>query len=151
MYDSAFKRESIMDISFITQIGVWANVASAFFTMFTAGAALFALRQWREQYLENKFLRFVDAVIEYNNCLIRAPKSIAQDTDDLHRKALSVSWAEMHMRWIICLKTKRGRQNRELIEAMKVVACKHRQFLSGEIIKLELSAEQIITIAVRLD
>ena len=140
-----------MDSNLLSHIGVWANVASAIFTMSAAIIAFCALSQWREQYIENKFLRFVDAVIEYNNSLIRAPKSMADDTEDFHKKALSVAWAEMHMRWIICLKTKRGRNNVKLIEAMKNVAIKHRHFLSEKITKLELAAEQIITIAVRLD
>ena len=135
----------------LNQIGIWSNVASALFTMVAAIIALAALQQWRKQYEENKFLRFVDALIEYNNCVIRAPKKMSDDVDNYHRKALSVAGHEMQMRWIICLNTKRGKNNRELVDAMKNLAIKHLAFLSGKITKLELAIGQIVTIAVRID
>lgn len=136
-----------MDNNILTQVGIWANVFSAIFTMAAAIIAFSALNQWRNQYEENKFLRFIDSVIEYNNCLIRAPKSIKDDIDNVHRKALSVAGNEMNMRWLICLKIKRVRQNKQLIDAMQTTYSKHIAFLSGEITKLELAVDQIVTIA----
>ncbi|HCA9779637.1 TPA: hypothetical protein MYK64_002287 [Klebsiella quasipneumoniae subsp. similipneumoniae] len=86
-----------MNSNVLTQIGIWSNVCSAFFAMVTAIIALIALNQWKKQYEENKFLRFVDAIIEYNNCLIRATKFMADDKDNFHRKALSVAGNEYAM------------------------------------------------------
>lgn len=136
-----------MDNNVLTHIGTWANVASATFTMITAAIAFNALNQWKKQYEENKFLRFIDAIIEYNNCLIRAPKLMADDKDNFHRKALSVAGNEMNMRWLICLKTKRGSKNKKLIDAMQSITIKHRAFLKGEVSKLELAIVPIVTIA----
>ncbi|MFA1285856.1 hypothetical protein ACDI96_24600 [Citrobacter telavivensis] len=136
-----------MDNNFLNQLDVWASAISALFTMATAVIAFIALSQWRKQYEENKFLRLVDAIIEYNNCLIRAPKRMADDIDNLHRKALSVAGNEMHMRWLICQKTKRGKKNKELSKAMKNISIKHRAFLAGEITKLELAIAPIVTVA----
>lgn len=147
MYDIAFCIEAIMNSNVLTQIGIWSNVCSAFFAMVTAIIALIALNQWKKQYEENKFLRFVDAIIEYNNCLIRAPKLMADDKDNFHRKSLSVAGNEMNMRWLICLKTKRGRKNEALIEAMKSITINHDSFLEGKTSKLELAMDSIVTIA----
>lgn len=136
-----------MDNNVLAQFGIWANVCSAFFAMLTAIIACCALNQWKKQYEENKFLRFIDAIIEYNNCLIRAPKRMEDDNDNVHRKALSVAGNEMQMRWLICLGTKRGRKNKRLIEAMKSISIKHIAFLEGNITKLELAMGPIVTIA----
>jgi hypothetical protein len=136
-----------MDNYTLTQLGTWANVCSAVFAFATAVIACKALNQWRKQYEENKFLRFIDAIIEYNNCLIRSPKRMEDDIDKVHRKALSVAGNEMHMRWLICLKTKRGKKNKKLIEAMNSISIKHIAFLEGKITKLELAMGPIVTIA----
>lgn len=136
-----------MSNSVLTQISTWASLGSAIFAMATVIIAFMALNQWQKQYEENKFLRFVDAIIEYNNCLIRAPKRMAEDTNNEHRKALTVAANELQMRWLICLNTKRGMKNRELIEAMQVITNKHFDFLAGKIPKLELTIGSIVTIA----
>ena len=130
-----------------TQIGVLANIVSALFAIVAAIIAFFALKQWRKQYEENKFLRFFDAVIEYNNCLIRAPKVLAEDETKHHRKCLSVAANEVNMRWLICLKTKRGKKNKKLIKSMQNFHLLHHAFLNGEGTKLEASLNQIIAIA----
>lgn len=51
----------LMDNYMLTQVGIWANVFSAVFAMAAAIIAFSALNQWRNQYEENKFLRFIDS------------------------------------------------------------------------------------------
>lgn len=139
--------EFTVDTNQIAQLGVLANTASALLAFFTTIIAFLALRQWRKQYEENKFLRFYDALIEYNNCLIRAPKVLAEASTTHHRKCLSVAASEINMRWLICLNTKRGRKNKKLIKKMENFHTMHKAFLNGKTTKLEASLQQIITIA----
>lgn len=112
------------------------GLASVIVTLFAGLVAFRALDQWKVQYNEDKKIKLMDSIIEYNNTLIAIPKNLDDDSNHVNRKILITAFNNLQARCTIYLST---HTNEELSKNIKKLREYQFKFLAGKVYKSELA------------
>lgn len=119
-----------------TCIAAIGTCISCLVTIIGIGVAWKSLYQWKPQYKENARLRFMDALVKFEACLILLPKNLDDDAEHIHRKAFMVAFSEIDTRGLFYLK---DNKNEELSDSLKKLREKSAEFIGGKVYKSELA------------
>ncbi|EPL1120502.1 TPA: hypothetical protein R6W42_000800 [Citrobacter freundii] len=124
------------DALFWSKFSALIGLASVLVTLFAGVVAFRALNQWKLQYNEDKKLKLMDAIIEYNNTLITIPKTLNDDPNHVNRKLIITAFNCLQARCTIYLS---ANPNEELSENMRKLRERQFEFLAGGVYKSELA------------
>ncbi|MDM2774973.1 hypothetical protein [Citrobacter sp. Cpo126] len=124
------------DALFWSKFSALIGLASVLVTFFAGVVAFRALDQWKLQYNEDKKLKLIDAIIEYNNTLISIPKTLDDDPKHVNRKLIIAAFSNLQARCTIYLS---ANPNEELSENMSKLRDRQFCFLAGKVYKSELA------------
>jgi hypothetical protein len=130
-----------------TCVAAIAACASCLITLIGIGVALKSLHQWKPQYRENARLRFMDALVQFEVCLILLPKNLEKDEDFKHRKTFMIALSEVNARGLIYLK---DNPNEELSKYLKNLRERSAEFIGGKVYKSELALISNIILLMKL-
>lgn len=124
------------DALFWSKFSALIGLASVIVTLFAGLVAFRALDQWKFQYNEDKKIKLMDSIIEYNNTLIAIPKTLDDDPNHVSRKLIITAFNNLQARGTIYLSTN---SNAELSENMSKLREHQFKFLAGKVYKSELA------------
>ncbi|EML9988427.1 TPA: hypothetical protein R4X15_000739 [Citrobacter amalonaticus] len=124
------------DALFWSKFSALIGLASVLVTLFAGVVALRALGQWKIQYNEDRKIKLMDSIIEYNNTLIAIPKTLDDDPNHVNRKLIITAFNNLQARCTIYLSSN---PNEELSENMSSLRERQFKFLAGKVYKSELA------------
>lgn len=124
------------DAAFWAKFSALVSLASIGVTLFAGIVGFLALGQWKKQYNEDKKLKLMDAIIEYNNTLISMPKNLENDEDYVNRKLIIRAFNELQSRCNIYLSSN---SNDDISKTMDNLRELQMAFLAGKGFKSELA------------
>ncbi|CAH3424765.1 hypothetical protein [Enterobacter hormaechei] len=124
------------DALFWTKISTIVSIVGVLVTLLAGVVAFLALGQWKQQYNEDKKIKLMDAIIEYNNVLISIDKNLDNDERHVNRKLITKAFNELHSRCNIYLSSN---TDESLSKTMGALREHQMAFLAGKVFKSELA------------